>query len=152
MAGYECYVGLKCFTKQPTMVHITSFSSKSSRDITSVVVELNKKMDSVFGEPPAITPASSATRVEPKMVHITFKEISERVAVATCKIILGRNVFDLVSSDQRAKGDVLTMARMAENSGANMTKPGQMVGREDDQAGMISQEDDQVGTNDRPKG
>ena len=105
-------------------------------------------MASIFGEPPSTTLASSSNDqfvvhdsqlVSPKtseneiglthiggkgeiqMVDISPKEISKRVAVASCKVILGRKVFDLVSANQVAKGDVLSVARIAGICGAKHT-------------------------------
>ncbi|PSS03935.1 Cyclic pyranopterin monophosphate synthase accessory protein [Actinidia chinensis var. chinensis] len=124
------------------------FSSNSNHDISSGIAELNKEMASIFGEPPSTTLASSSNDqfvvhdsqlVSPKtseneiglthiggkgeiqMVDISPKEISKRVAVASCKVILGRKVFDLVSANQVAKGDVLSVARIAGICGAKHT-------------------------------
>lgn len=120
------------------------FSSNSSHDVSSAIAELNKEMESVFGEPPPATLAGSSNiqdslSVSPKiaenetglthiggkgeaeMVDVSPKEISKRVAVASCKVILGRKVFDLVSANQMAKGDVLSVARIAGISGAKHT-------------------------------
>lgn len=124
------------------------FSSNSSHDVSSAIAELNKEMESAFGEPPPVTLAGSSNNermvqdslsVSPKiaenetglthiggkgeaeMVDVSPKEISKRVAVASCKVILGRKVFDLVSANQIAKGDVLSVARIAGISGAKHT-------------------------------
>ncbi|KAL6493964.1 Cyclic pyranopterin monophosphate synthase, mitochondrial [Orobanche gracilis] len=107
-------------------------------------------MESVFGEPPASGPSGSTTRQtvteksnlrtndsaekesftglahtgskgEARMVDISSKDITERVAVASCKVILGRRVFDLVSANQMEKGDVLGVARIAGICGAKQT-------------------------------
>ncbi|KAI8558148.1 hypothetical protein RHMOL_Rhmol04G0067000 [Rhododendron molle] len=123
-------------------------SSKSSHEFTSAIAELNKEMESVFGEPPSTTLASSSSdqfnfqdsqSVSPKvvdnefslthisdtgeaqMVDISSKEISKRVAVASCKVILDQKVFDLISANQMAKGDVLSVAKIAGISGAKHT-------------------------------
>lgn len=125
-------------------------STNSSHEFTSAISELNKEMESVFGEPPSTTLASSSTSsdqfmvqdsqsVSPKvadnefslthigdtgkaqMVDVSSKQISKRVAVASCKVILGRKVFDLISANQMAKGDVLSVAKIAGISGAKHT-------------------------------
>ncbi|XP_058187631.1 cyclic pyranopterin monophosphate synthase, mitochondrial-like isoform X2 [Rhododendron vialii] len=107
-----------------------------------------QEMESVFGEPPSTTLASSSSdqfnfqdsqSVSPKvadnefslthigdageaqMVDISSKEISKRVAIASCKVILGQKVFDLISANQMAKGDVLSVAKIAGISGAKHT-------------------------------
>ncbi|XP_027087522.1 cyclic pyranopterin monophosphate synthase, mitochondrial isoform X2 [Coffea arabica] len=58
---------------------------------------------------------------EAQMVDVSLKEITKRVAVASCKVILGREVFDLVASEQMKKGDVLSVAKMAGICGAKQT-------------------------------
>lgn len=58
---------------------------------------------------------------EAQMVDVSLKEISKRVAVASCKVILGREVFYLVSSNQMGKGDVLSVAKIAGICGAKQT-------------------------------
>lgn len=107
-----------------------------------------QEMESVFGEPPPASLAgSSSTRImdqdahfvppkvkenefdlthisskgEAQMVDVSPKEISKRVAIASCKVILGRKVFDLVSANQMGKGDVLSVAKIAGISGAKQT-------------------------------
>ncbi|KAL6569637.1 hypothetical protein OROMI_014151 [Orobanche minor] len=126
------------------------FSSDSSHDLSKAIVELNQEMESVFGEPPASGPSGSTTcqtvtqesnlrtndsaekesftglthigsEGEARMVDISSKDITERVAVASCKVILGRRVFDLVSANQMEKGDVLGVARIAGICGAKQT-------------------------------
>ncbi|XP_052194386.1 cyclic pyranopterin monophosphate synthase, mitochondrial isoform X2 [Diospyros lotus] len=105
-------------------------------------------MESIFGEPPPTNLASSGnnqfmvqdsqspspktkeievgfthigSKGEAQMVDISVKEISKRVAVASCKVILGKKVFDLVLANQLAKGDVLAVAKIAGISGAKQT-------------------------------
>ncbi|XP_059651226.1 cyclic pyranopterin monophosphate synthase, mitochondrial [Cornus florida] len=125
------------------------FSSNSSNDPASIIAELNKEMESVFGEPPSSThpnsidnnvmAAQDSQSVSPKivendyglthvgskgeaqMVDVSPKENTKRVAVATCKVILGRKVFDLVSANQMAKGNVLSVAKIAGINGAKQT-------------------------------
>lgn len=70
-------------------------------------------------------PLSGLTHVDNKgeaqMVDITSKGITDRVAVASCKVILGQKVFDLVSANQIEKGDVLGVAKIAGIYGAKHT-------------------------------
>ncbi|KAF0890408.1 hypothetical protein E2562_002791 [Oryza meyeriana var. granulata] len=100
-------------------------------------------MESVFGESPAPSPLGSTpqqparptngsgdgqpvlTHVDSngqaKMVDVSSKNDSTRVAVATCRVLLGQKAFDLVASNQIAKGDVLTVAKIAGITGAKQT-------------------------------
>lgn len=107
-----------------------------------------QEMESVFGEPPLNGPASSIsnditaeehqfssqkvsetaiglTHVgstgEAQMVDISPKESSKRIAIASCKVILGKKVFDLVLANQIGKGDVLGVAKIAGITGAKQT-------------------------------
>lgn len=116
------------------------FSSSVSHGYESVIQELNKEMESVFGEPPANTLAGSASNShlnnesqlsyqnigessfelthtgksgEAQMVDVSPKESTKRTAIAVGKVILGKKVFDLVLANQMAKGDVLTVAKIA---------------------------------------
>lgn len=106
-------------------------------------------MESVFGEPPPSSltgsngdhlmnegpkpvPLPKASRNEfglthvgnkgdAQMVDVFPKEVSKRVAIASCRVILGKTVFDMVSANQMAKGDVLTVAKIAGINGAKKT-------------------------------
>lgn len=104
----------------------------------------------MFGEPPASSPAGSldsqfvaqeshlvtndvtqketfsrlthiGSKGEAQMVDISSKEITKRMAVAGCKVMLGQKVFDLVSANQMEKGDVLGVAKIAGVCGAKQT-------------------------------
>ncbi|XP_073270976.1 uncharacterized protein [Primulina huaijiensis] len=123
------------------------FTSDTSHDLSRAIAELNQAMECVFGEPPASSssynqavsqesqfPSNNLTQKEPvsglshvdskgaaQMVDISSKEVTKRMAVASCKVILGQKVFDLVSSHQMAKGDVLTVAKIAGVCGAKQT-------------------------------
>ena len=55
------------------------------------------------------------------MVDVSPKEDSKRVAIASCRVLLGQRVFNLVSSNEIAKGDVLTVAKIAGITGAKQT-------------------------------
>ncbi|GAB2271820.1 hypothetical protein Dimus_006651 [Dionaea muscipula] len=61
------------------------------------------------------------TKGEAQMVDISLKESTERTALASCKVILGKKVFDMVSANQLAKGDVLGVAKIAGITGAKQT-------------------------------
>ncbi|PIN12383.1 Cyclic pyranopterin phosphate synthase [Handroanthus impetiginosus] len=126
------------------------FSSDSNHDLSKVITELNQEMESVFGASPASGPDGSldsqtmaqepylvkndakqkelfpglthiGTKGEAQMVDISSKEITKRVAIASCKVILGQKVFDLVSANQMEKGDVLSVAKIAGICGAKQT-------------------------------
>ncbi|XP_076888531.1 cyclic pyranopterin monophosphate synthase, mitochondrial-like [Bidens hawaiensis] len=124
------------------------FCNNSSHDLGSTIAELNKEMEFVFGEAPptSLTGSSESQPVsqdselistdniknesklthvgvkgEAQMVDVSHKDISKRVAVASCKVILGKKVFDLVSANQVAKGDVLSVAKLAGITGAKQT-------------------------------
>ncbi|XP_058774940.1 cyclic pyranopterin monophosphate synthase, mitochondrial-like [Vicia villosa] len=125
-------------------------SSSVIHDYASSIQELNKEMESVFGELPpdelptsvSNSPASSEPHVpsrsigetkssfelthtgnsgEAQMVDVSPKESSKRTATAVCKVVLGKKVFDLVSANQMAKGDVLTVAKIAGITAAKQT-------------------------------
>lgn len=58
---------------------------------------------------------------EAQMVDVSKKSASKRTAIASCKVLLGKKVFDLVSANQLSKGDVLSVARLAGITGAKST-------------------------------
>ncbi|KAK8565709.1 hypothetical protein V6N13_020786 [Hibiscus sabdariffa] len=144
------------------------FSSKESLGLASTMAELNKEMESVFGELPPDGLANSGNRSfmdqeyqhnsqvnlsstkdkftyqelqsvshnlgekapglshvgstgKAQMVDVSPKENSSRTATASCKVLLREKVFDLVLSNQMAKGDVLTVAKIAGVNGAKHT-------------------------------
>ncbi|KAK8483121.1 hypothetical protein V6N12_063737 [Hibiscus sabdariffa] len=144
------------------------FSSKESLGLASTIAELNKEMESVFGELPPDGLANSGNRSfmdqeyqhnshvslsstkdkftdlelqsishnlgekapglshvgstgKAQMVDVSPKENSSRTATASCKVLLGKKVFDLVLANQMAKGDVLTVAKIAGINGAKHT-------------------------------
>lgn len=55
------------------------------------------------------------------MVDVSPKENTKRTAIASCKVLLGKNVFDIVSANNLAKGDVLSVAKIAGITGAKHT-------------------------------
>ncbi|XP_015577972.1 cyclic pyranopterin monophosphate synthase, mitochondrial isoform X1 [Ricinus communis] len=138
------------------------FSAKNTHDLASAITEMNKEMESVFGETPSgggfsgslnnnhmlqepqVSPSDDVlaqdsqsisdsmnqnafglTHVsssgEAQMVDVSPKENSKRTAIATCKVLLGKKVFDMVLANQMAKGDVLTVAKIAGINGAKHT-------------------------------
>ncbi|GKA31861.1 cyclic pyranopterin monophosphate synthase, mitochondrial, partial [Tanacetum coccineum] len=126
----------------------TRLYSSCSHDINGAIDELNKEMEFVFGEaPPTSLDGSSesqpmsqdsesipaenmknesilthiTTKGEAQMVDVSHKDISKRVAIASCKVLLGRKAYDLVSANQVAKGDVLSVAKIAGITGAKQT-------------------------------
>lgn len=58
---------------------------------------------------------------EAQMVDVSQKPITKRSAIASCKVLLGKKVFDLVSANQLTKGDVLSVAKLAGIGGAKNT-------------------------------
>ncbi|XP_078177561.1 cofactor of nitrate reductase and xanthine dehydrogenase 3 [Carex rostrata] len=109
-----------------------------------VIDELNKELESIFGEAPptgslsstptSLTEPESNSKSIPKlhlthvdntgqakMVDISHKNDTKRVAIATCRVLLGPEVFSLVASNQIAKGDVLNVAKLAGIMGAKNT-------------------------------
>ncbi|GAB4844606.1 hypothetical protein Ancab_038006 [Ancistrocladus abbreviatus] len=125
------------------------FSSKNNNhDLRTAIDELNKEMEMIFGEAAStghagLSPGSQLDQEpeilhpnmhenghqlthiggkgEAQMVDVSPKESTKRTATASCKVILGKKVFDLVSANQLAKGDVLTVAKIAGISGAKQT-------------------------------
>lgn len=101
-----------------------------------------QEMESVFGQPPtsrfdnslsdgtANNPTTcespsglshTSKSGEAQMVDVSPKDDTKRVAIASCKVILGKHVLDLVLANQMAKGDVLSVAKIAGISGAKQT-------------------------------
>lgn len=124
------------------------FSKDNSHDFASSISELNKEMELVFGEPPPTSLDSSSNKQfvaqepddifpnvgenesrlthigskgEAQMVDVSLKATSYRTAMASCRVILGKKAFDLVSANQVAKGDVLGVAKIAGITGAKQT-------------------------------
>ncbi|KAI3929354.1 hypothetical protein MKX01_006590 [Papaver californicum] len=123
--------------------------TKNSPDLANAIAELNKEMESVFGDPPVGNGSSMnnlpltqdtvfvppdikenineqhLTHVsksgEAQMVDVSIKETTKRVAIANCRVILGQKAFNLVSENQITKGDVLTVAKIAGVNGAKQT-------------------------------
>ncbi|ESQ36761.1 hypothetical protein EUTSA_v10008544mg [Eutrema salsugineum] len=58
---------------------------------------------------------------EAQMVDVSSKDNTKRSALACCKVILGKRVFDLVLANQMGKGDVLGVAKIAGINGAKQT-------------------------------
>lgn len=56
-----------------------------------------------------------------KMVDVSSKVESKRAAIASCRVLLGQKVYNLVASNQIAKGDVLTVAKISGINGAKQT-------------------------------
>lgn len=61
------------------------------------------------------------THGKANMVDVSEKPGSKRMAVASCKVLLGENAFRLVAANQIAKGDVLSVAKIAGIYGAKHT-------------------------------
>lgn len=107
------------------------------------ISDLNKEMESIFGQSPstgAIDKSTveetlglpSSTEGKPglshvdgigkaKMVDVSSKDDSKRIAAASCRVLLGQHAFNLVAANRIVKGDVLNTARIAGIQGAKRT-------------------------------
>ncbi|CAA7400752.1 unnamed protein product [Spirodela intermedia] len=135
-----------CLTRKSSR---NSSSSSGSND-DSKISELNLEMEAIFGAalpsgnlrppptgepripsqaaaapPPPIQSGRGLTHVgaggEAQMVDVSGKEETKRTAMASCKVLLGREVFGLVAANQMVKGDVLGVAKIAGIGGAKQT-------------------------------
>ncbi|PKU71160.1 uncharacterized protein LOC110095156 [Dendrobium catenatum] len=126
------------------------FLSSSSSKLDLAIADLNREMESIFGEPPTQSsihgelPSTSAinTSTAPDypvlpeckkglshvdnsgnalMVDISSKEDTKRSAIASCRVLLGKLAFNLVEANQIVKGDVLNVAKIAGIQGAKQT-------------------------------
>ncbi len=53
------------------------------------------------------------TKGAARMVDVSSKKASKRIAVATSRIVMKKNTFEMVSKGKHKKGDVLSIARVA---------------------------------------
>ncbi|CAN6235252.1 unnamed protein product [Urochloa humidicola] len=128
----------------PRVARSNGFRCFSTGVPSDSIAELNKEMESIFGESPSPSPLGSSPPQQParpayeaedsqpvlthtdssgqaKMVDVSPKEDSKRVAIASCRVLLGQKVFNLVASNEIAKGDVLTVAKIAGITAAKQT-------------------------------
>lgn len=128
----------------PTIVKGRGWRGFATGFPSDTIAELNKEMESIFGESPSSSPLGSSPPQQPvqltsapretqpglthvdssgqaKMVDVSPKQDSERVAIASCRVLLGQKAFNLVASNQIGKGDVLTVAKIAGITGAKQT-------------------------------
>ncbi|GJX49592.1 cyclic pyranopterin monophosphate synthase accessory protein, mitochondrial [Tanacetum coccineum] len=96
----------------PTSLAGSSESQPMSQDSESIPAE-NMKNKSIL--------THISTKDEAQMVDISHKDISKIVFIASCKVILGRKAYDLVPANQVAKGDVLSVGKIAGIIGAKQT-------------------------------
>ncbi|GKA72800.1 cyclic pyranopterin monophosphate synthase, mitochondrial [Tanacetum coccineum] len=96
----------------PTSLAGSSESQPMSQDSESIPVEYIKN-ESIL--------THISTKGEAQMVDISHTDISKIVAIASCIVILGRKAYDLVSANQVAKGDVLSVEKIAGIIGAKQT-------------------------------
>ncbi|GLJ26507.1 hypothetical protein SUGI_0512560 [Cryptomeria japonica] len=114
----------------------------------ALIHEFNKELEFVFGQPPsafnsdsqshgniAVEEESSSRQLNEKspvlshvdahgkanMVDVSDKPDTKRMAIASCKVLLGEKAFQLVVSNQISKGDVLNVAKIAGICGAKQT-------------------------------
>ena len=102
------------FGEPPTS---NGFSGSVSNDFMAQEAQLTSQK--ICDNTPDLTHISRTG--EAQMVDVSLKENSQRTAIANCKVILGKKVFDLVLANQLAKGDVLSVAKIAGISGAKHT-------------------------------
>lgn len=102
------------FGEPPTS---NGFSGSVSNDFMAQEAQLTSQK--ICDNTPDLTHISRTG--EAQMVDVSLKENSQRTAIASCKVILGKKVFDLVLANQLAKGDVLSVAKIAGISGAKHT-------------------------------
>ncbi|KAG0446804.1 hypothetical protein HPP92_028642 [Vanilla planifolia] len=86
-----------------------SFSSCSNYE--HAIADLNKEMESIFGEPPSAVGMDAPSNKQrlshvdqsgkASMVDVSSKEDSKRTAVASCRVLLGRQAFDLLAFNPR---------------------------------------------------
>ncbi|KAL4353171.1 hypothetical protein GQ457_06G031450 [Hibiscus cannabinus] len=94
-------------------VNLSSTSDKfTAQELHSISHNLDENA-------PGLTHVGSTGKAQ--MVDVSPKENSSRTAIATCKVLLGKKVFDLVLANQIAKGDVLSVAKIAGINGAKHT-------------------------------
>lgn len=94
-------------------------SSPQESEHTTATVPISISKENLAGNIPILSHIGSSG--EAQMVDVSPKENSKRTATATCKVILGKKVFDLVLANQMGKGDVLSVAKIAGISGAKHT-------------------------------
>ncbi|KAJ0964950.1 hypothetical protein J5N97_026088 [Dioscorea zingiberensis] len=131
--------------RKARFTHFVGKRLVSNKAYDHAVAELNKEMEIIFGEAPpsnAMESTSSAQESQAvtavlggsqqclshvdahgqaSMVDISSKEDSNRVAVAVCRVLLGKKAFELVAANQLAKGDALSIAKIAGICGAKQT-------------------------------
>ncbi|KAH9311746.1 hypothetical protein KI387_026781, partial [Taxus chinensis] len=120
--------------------------SRDSRVYANATIhEFNKELEFVFGQPPSAFTQShrnltmeeefSSSQLEEEspvlshvdahgqanMVDVSEKPGTKRMAIASCKVLLGENAFRLVVANEIAKGDVLNVAKIAGICGAKQT-------------------------------
>lgn len=128
----------------PTIARSSGWRCFATGVPSDTIEELNKEMESIFGESPSSSPSGSSPPQQPaqptygagdaqpvlthvdssgqaKMVDVSPKQDSKRVAIASCRVLLGQKAFNLVASNQIAKGDVLSVAKIAGITGAKQT-------------------------------
>ncbi|KAE8697274.1 Detected protein of unknown function [Hibiscus syriacus] len=95
-------------------VHLSSTNDKfTAQELNSISHNLGEKA-------PGLTHVGSTGKAQ--MVDVSPKENSSRTAIASCKVLLGKKVFDLVLANQMAKGDVLLWQKLLAINGAKHTR------------------------------
>ncbi|KAL0398010.1 UNVERIFIED_CONTAM: Cyclic pyranopterin monophosphate synthase, mitochondrial [Sesamum calycinum] len=91
------------------------YSNDSSHDVSKVIAELNQEMESVFGQPPASSPAGSLeSESMARESHLVTNDVSQQESIS-CLTHIGSK------ANQMEKGDVLGVAKIAGVCGAKQT-------------------------------
>lgn len=101
------------FGESPSTINSSSFGEEITAEAPQLV------SPKIGGSRLGLTHVGS--KGEAQMVDVTPKESTKRAATASCKVILGKKVFGLVSANQMGKGDVLSVAKIAGINGAKQT-------------------------------
>ncbi|XP_002965500.2 uncharacterized protein LOC9655413 [Selaginella moellendorffii] len=123
-------------------------SARSYSSIDRDIEEFNQELEEMFGAPPAAAGAQGFPARDPSsqsiaapsiardrssslthfdssgkasMVDVSHKMDTKRNAVASGRVLLGPDVFHLVAANKIAKGDVLTVAKIAGIQAAKQT-------------------------------
>jgi len=109
---YSCTSNISKFqTSYQWLPSVSNFSS--TREVW------NCKSSNFLGAEKMLTHADSAGNA--KMIDVSAKKTTSRVAVAASRVSLGTTAFELVLKNKMEKGDVLAVAKIAGISAAKQT-------------------------------
>ncbi|XP_048083961.1 molybdenum cofactor biosynthesis protein 1 isoform X2 [Alosa alosa] len=110
------------FIKQPLpllqRIHQTHRQAKDANQQMKTVKDANQQMKS---PPTSDVLTHTDARGQASMVDVSEKGTTRRSATASANVVLGRRAFDLVRDNQLAKGDALSVARLAGIMAAKQT-------------------------------